>query len=107
MSEYELHIVTDGGDYSAVFEDGKRIDLGCQDVVMERLLDRLGVQTVYSSDFLRGGNGRTWRTDEPQPAANLAEVEEYRSGRVKRQEAARQKRAEAERLLAEAKELEG
>lgn len=45
-------------DWSALYEDGKLIEVGDHYWVQEKLLQLLGIEVVQSDDFIRGGSAR-------------------------------------------------
>jgi len=62
-------------DWSALYLDGKLIQLGDHYLVQEKIEEIFGIEVYDSDDFLRGGNSREYA------AQTLEEVNEYRSKR--------------------------
>lgn len=94
----ELH--SDGGEWSALYVDGKLEEVGDTYYVTERTLALLGVREVSDSGFMRG------QTRREGVAKTLDEVEEYAEQRKKDLDTAEALRVEAARLIAGAERLE-
>ena len=98
----DLEIHYDPSGWAALYVNG-RLDVdtvGDSYHAEERAFELLGVKQVQDNSFMRGHNDREHIAD------TLDEVAEYRRERDNARELATQMRAEAERLIAEAKELE-
>ena len=54
----EIVVYEGSEDWSALYHRGKLVEVGDHYWVNEKLLQILGVQTIQSDDFLRGGNSR-------------------------------------------------
>lgn len=93
----EIHYADD---WAALYVDGKLDRVGDAYNTEERALSLAGVATVHDDAFMRGQSQRDG------VAQTLDEVAAYARERDERLAVAAQKRAEAERLLAEAGELE-
>jgi len=95
----EIHY---SGDWAALYVDGQldHDTVGDSYHAEEKAFELLGVKQVHDDAFMRGQDQRSG------VAQTLDEVADYRHARENRRSLAEQKRAEAERLLAEAKELE-
>jgi len=97
--ELEIHY---SGEWAALYVDGQ-LDpdtVGDSYHAEEKAFELLGVKQVHDSGFMRG------QTQRSGVAQTLDEVSSYISERNDRLNEADLKRAEAERLLAEAKALE-
>lgn len=96
----EIVVYEGSDDWSALYVRGELLEVGDHYWVQEKLLQVLGIETIQSDDFLRGGNERS------DVAQTLDELEEYRGGQLAREAASRV--AEAEAKVAEAqRELDG
>jgi hypothetical protein len=95
--QLEIHYAEE---WAALYKDGKLERVGDSYLAEERAFELLGVTIVQDDAFMRGQHHRDG------VAKDLDEVDVYRWGRSARNETAAAKRAEAERLLAEARELE-
>ena len=95
------YVVLQGeGEWSALYVDGDLKRAGDHYLIEEELRIRLGVVTVQSNDFLRGGF--TYNDVAP----TLIAVREYSDLRKGREATVAQLRKEAARLLAQAAELD-
>lgn len=97
--ELEIHY---SGEWAALYVNGQ-LDpdtVGDSYHAEEKAFELLGVKQVHDDAFMRGQSSRDG------VARTLDEVWRYFRTREHKRETAVQKRAEAERLLAEAKELE-
>lgn len=54
----EIVVYESSEDWSALYYRGKLVEVGDHYWVNEKLLQMLGIQTIQSDDFLRGGNSR-------------------------------------------------
>jgi hypothetical protein len=97
--DLEIHY-DPNGDWAALYKDGNLVTAGDAYVAEEQAFSLLGVTIVQDDAFLRGQGQRAG------VAQTVDQVAEYRCARDNKRETAAQKRAEAERLLAEANELE-
>ncbi len=95
--ELEIHYADD---WAALYKDGKLERVGDTYLAEERAFELLGVVIVQDAAFMRGQSHRDG------VAQTVDEIDEYVRDRDDRKRLADQKRAEAERLLAEARELE-
>ncbi len=93
----EIHYADE---WAALYKDGELVRVGDSYLAEEKAFELLGVIIVQDDAFMRG-QGRS-----DGVAQTLDEVVEYALERDRRKQTAADKRAEAERLLAEAKELE-
>jgi hypothetical protein len=97
--DLEIHY---SGEWAALYINGEldQDTVGDAYHAEEKAFDLVGVKQVHDGAFMRGQSQRSG------VAQTLAEVAEFRVARDGRLNEAARKRAEAERLLAEAKELE-
>ena len=86
-------------DWSALYLDGKLIQLGDHYLVQEKIEEIFGIEVYDSDDFLRGGNSRE------HAAQTLEEVNEYRSKRSQIELDALLLEAQARSLEAQARKL--
>lgn len=93
----KLEIHYNGDDWAALYVDGELAVVGDSYLAEERAFELLGVTIVQDDAFMRG------QTRAAGVAPTLDEVQAYRTAR----EQARELRAEAARLLAEAKKMDG
>jgi len=104
---YPEVVVYEGSqEWSALFVNGERRQIGDHYLTDEAIRELFGVKTIQSDDFLLGGDG-SGRDGTPPPARTLAEVEAYTAERTAREVRAGELRAEAARLVAEANALDG
>jgi hypothetical protein len=97
--DLEIHY-DPNGEWAALYKDGDLVRVGDAYLAEEQAFELLGVRIVRDDAFLRGQDSR-------EGVAQTVElVDEYRSQRDNALSLAAQKRAEADRLIAEAKELE-
>ena len=54
----EIVVYESSEDWSALYHRGELVEVGDHYLVNDKLLQMLGVQTIQSDDFLRGGNSR-------------------------------------------------
>lgn len=100
MTALEIHYAVDG--WAALYVDGK-LDpdsVGDPYLAEERAFALAGIDAVHDDAFLRGQSQRNG------VAPTLEDVVMYRNERTARRTRAAELRAEAERLAAEARELE-
>jgi hypothetical protein len=95
----EFVVYEGGGEWSALYIDGKLDRVGDHYLIDERIRQLIGVKTVQSDDFLRGGTQRS------HVAPTLEELAQYTKAREHRLTKAAQLRAEAAEKLAEAEKL--
>jgi hypothetical protein len=98
----ELRLFVGSGKWSGVYADGELVQCGDHYLCDEKIRGYAGVTVISDDAFLRGGDG----VRPHGPAETLAEVDEFILQRENRLRTARQKRAEAAKLLAEAEALE-
>jgi hypothetical protein len=96
--ELEIHYADD---WAALYKDGKLERVGDSYLAEERALELLGVAIVQDNAFMRGQDYKDG------VAKTLEEIEEFARLRDERKAEAAKKFAEAERLFAEARALEG
>lgn len=96
--ELEIHYAEE---WAALYKDGQLVRVGDTYRTEEEAFTLLGVKLVQDDAFMRGQNSRDG------VAQTTDQVDEYRWARDNARQTADEKRAEAERLLAEAKELDG
>lgn len=98
MPSYEIHR---DDEWEALYVDGK-LDTGPTEsyLIWERLTALLGIDVIDDNAFMRGGNQRS------DAAQTLDEVHAYAEARDARLAAAAARRAEAQRLSAEADAIE-
>lgn len=96
-----------GGEWSALYVDGKLERIGDHYLVKERAFELAKVQVIQDNAFLRGGDGIERNGDKTTaPARTLEEIETYRSQRDHDLRRATDNRAQAEILLASARAIE-
>ncbi len=96
-----------GGEWSALYMDGKLEHIGDHYVVNERAFELAKVQVIQDNAFLRGGDGVERNGDKSTgPAQTLEEIEAYRHQRDHDLKRATANRAQAEILLASAQAIE-
>ena len=87
-------------DWSALYIDGKLDRVGDHYMIDERISEIVGVETIYSDDFLRGGDSRD------DVAETTEQITEYGDLKAERENRASELRMQARRLLEEAERLE-
>lgn len=97
-SNIEIH---EAEEWSAVYLDGKLVQVGDSYLADEWLRTRFGVKTVQDEAFMRG------QTSREGVAKTLDEVTDYARSRQERLDRAVALRAEAQRLEDEARAIEG
>lgn len=96
-----------GGEWSALYVDGRLEKIGDHYVVNEFAFELAKVQVIQDDAFLRGGDGVERNGDKSTgPARTLEEIEAYRHMRDDELRKAASARAEAELLLAAAAAVE-
>lgn len=75
MADKKIQVWATSGDYAAVFVDGKREDIGDLPDVLERLLERMGVEFVWSESFLLGQHSASGAA---QTTSQIAEYDTQR-----------------------------
>jgi len=98
MPKLEIHY--DTGNWAALYVDGNLERIGDSYLAEELAFEILGVTIVRDASFMRG------QSQADGVARTLDDVAAYRAQRDEKWATAEQLRAEAARLLAEAKELE-
>lgn len=99
MNPKEIVVYESSEDWSALYYRGKLVEVGDHYWVNEKLLQMLGIQTIQSDDFLRGGNGRE------DVAPDLVAIEDWLAeSNVEEAEAARDAASIAADRLKEAEE---
>lgn len=97
--EYHAYYASDGS-LMALYRDGLLIKAGTQDEVLAAAVEMLGIEKIYSDDFLLG----RYPTAAENAALNLEEVQGFtdslKSGKIS------ELRRQAAKLNAEADELE-
>lgn len=88
----EMVILRTGGEWSALYIDGKLVKYGDHYLVDEHIYEMFGIQVDESSDWMRGD------TSGMDVAQTLDEVEQYRSEREAAQELAKELRRQASDL---------
>lgn len=88
-------------DWSALYIDGQLDTVADHYLVDERISELLGVETVSSDDFMRGGN---YREDV---AKTLDEIEDYTNSEIEKENKVTELLAKKSALEEEIKQLKG
>lgn len=97
------YVVYEGEDWSGLYVDGKLKRVGDGYLIDEELREIFGVVTIQNEDFFLGHK----HPSRDQVAQTLDEVDLFVMSRTDRERAADTLRAEAARLLEEAKLIDG